>query len=243
MGDSHQELLDCPFCKFTTKGEGHYEILFHVETAHPESSHPSPFAVNDADREVDSDDVEDMEGTKANLPKYIECQCGEYCLLDEFESHLEMHYAEGMSFDETQRSADAVAPNFTLRQGRASSPAMESPPQNTGGSLPFDPCKALRSSVASHGSRSDGRKSQGLVQDFIGVLRHSTAPTSRKIASTRHRKDPRRLGVRFAHCCLTSITDGGVEEGTGATCSRRTNAGVVTQAVGAWSKGVHFQSD
>lgn len=196
MGDRTREPLSCPFCNLTTKNEDHYELLFHVETVHPESSHVSPFAVENGKPEVDSDDDQETEGAKERSSEYIECQCGEYCVLAELENHLEMHYAEGMSFNETSRGvigSAALAP--VLHQGRALSPGMESALHTPTEDLITTPNKASRRSAASRPSRSEGRRSQGLVQDFIDVLRYSTAPPSRKSSNTRPQRGPQRLGV------------------------------------------------
>ena len=226
MGDRNRDSLDCPFCNFSAQMEDHYELLFHVETVHPESSHVSPFAVEEAFPKGDSDDAQGkMEGAKEQSPEYVECQCGEFCLLAEFESHLDMHYAEGMSFDETHESAiGSAALGPTLRQGRASSPDLESAPEDPTGD-PLPPLgKVPKRSAASRRSRSEGRKSQGLVHDFIDALRHSTAPPPRISSSTRPQMNPQRLGVSLLHLWFTFIADHQLEEGVGASCLRGTNA-------------------
>lgn len=220
MGDRNREPLGCPFCSFTTHNEDHYKLLFHVETVHPESSHVSPFAVKEAKSEVDDDDAQEMEGAKEPSSEYIECQCGEYCLLAEFESHLEMHYAEGMGFDETNRSAiGSAALGPALHQGRALSPTMESALHTPLEDLITAPRKASRRSAASRRSRSEGCRSHGLVQDFIDVLRHSNAPPSRRSSHPRPQKGPQRLGVSPVHLCFTCVADQEEEEGVGAPCS------------------------
>ncbi|KAK4690854.1 hypothetical protein P7C71_g6031, partial [Lecanoromycetidae sp. Uapishka_2] len=111
----------CPFCDYTNKD--HYFLIQHVETVHPEGT--SPFVVSEgASQELNDPDV--RESTREGSPEYIECQCGEFCVLPEFESHLEMHYAEGIGFDENGRtSPDLAASNSTVHHGGAASPAME----------------------------------------------------------------------------------------------------------------------
>lgn len=208
MGNRDRESIDCPFCSFTTKNEDHYKMLYHVETVHPENSHVSPFAVKESNLEVDSDDAQEMEGAKEHSSEYMECQCGEYCLLTEFESHLEMHYAEGISFDETKKSlADSAALGPTYHQGRALLPSINSPLHPPHEDLIIAPSRDSKRSAASRRSRSEGHKSQGLVQDFIDVLRHSTAPPSRKSSNTRPQTGPQRLGVRQVQLFSECIAD------------------------------------
>lgn len=183
------ELLDCPFCDFTD--HDHYFLLQHVETIHPEGGRPSPFAVRQELTQQFGPPTEKMEGPRDNSSEYTECQCGEFCLLTEFESHLEMHYAEGMGIDETS------APESSLYPSRAPSPQMESSPttplpvSTSGSSRPL-PIRA----VVERSHRSTSRKSGNAVRDFIGVLRHSTSPPSRKPAQAARNRVPRRLGVR-----------------------------------------------
>ena len=189
------ELLDCPFCNFTD--HDHYFLLQHVETIHPEGGGPSPFAVRD---EVKTH-TEEMEGARDNSSEYIECQCGEFCLLTEFESHLDMHYVEGMGFDETPRTpgalADKAASGNILSPRKASPPQMEntSPsPLHMVTSGPSQPIPIR--SVVEHSHRSTNRRSGIAVRDFMGVLRHSTSPSSTKPSQAVRNRVPRRLGVR-----------------------------------------------
>ena len=189
--------LECPFCNFSHHDD--YALHYHVETSHPEEDDgPSPFAVTeDARQEVTEDVEEEAEGPKDSAPDYIECQCGEFCLLAELESHLEMHYAEGTSFDETkQTSTDLAVPGSTLLDGRATSPAMQSPPPSPVRDVVPASSKSMvvRSKPRSQNRNRTG-KSQNVVQDFIDVLRHSSTPPPRKVSKQRTSKVPQRLGV------------------------------------------------
>lgn len=192
------ELLDCPFCNFTD--HDHYFLLQHVETIHPEGGGPSPFAVRDEVTHQLEPLAQEMEGARDNSSEYIECQCGEFCLLTEFESHLDMHYAEGMGFDETPRtpvaSADKAASGNILSPGKASPPQMEntSPgPLRMVTSGPSQPIPIR--SVVEHSHRSTNRRSGNAVRDFMDVLRHSTSSTSMKPSQAIRNRVPRRLGV------------------------------------------------
>ena len=192
--------LECPFCNLSHSDD--YLLLHHVETSHPENDHPSPFTVSKNAGQEDEDSVEELEGANDGAPEYIECQCGEFCLLAEFESHLDMHYAEGTSFDETRRSsADLTVPGSTLYHGRAKSPAMEPPP-----SAPLKDVVRVSSKSSSTKSRlkeplrARSGKSHNVVQDFIDVIRHSAAPPPRKAIKHLASREPRRLGV-----CVTGV--------------------------------------
>ena len=187
------ELLNCPFCDFTD--HDHIFLLQHVETIHPEGGQPSPFAVREQLIHPIKPSAKEMEGARDNSSGYIECQCGEFCLLTEFESHLEMHYAESMGFDETSKAlADITAPEPT--------PHLASPnPVQILTSGPSQPVP-IRSAVDCR-QLGSSRKSSSAVRDFVDVLCHSTSPTSRKPSQAARSRVPRRLGVRdsSSNCC------------------------------------------
>lgn len=190
------ELLDCPFCGFTN--HDHLFLLQHVETIHPEGGRPSPFAVREEFTHQYEPPAADMEGASESSSAYIECQCGEFLLLRELQSHLEMHYAEGMGFDETSTApADTAALESTLYPGKVSNAQLEfpstSPPYvpESGPSQPF-PARP----VVERPHRGTSRNSGSAVRDLIDVLRHSTSPPSRKPSQAARNKVPRRLGVR-----------------------------------------------
>ena len=187
--------LECPFCNFTNHDD--YTLQYHVETSHPEEDGPSPFAVTeDAGQEVEGG-IEEAEGANDCASDYIECQCGEFCLLAEFESHLDMHYAEGTSFDETNRtSVDLAVPGSTLYHGRAASPAMQSPSPSPVRDVISTTSKSMNiRSKPKEATRSRTGKSQNVVQDFIDVLRHSTTPPPRRVSRSKTSRSPQRLGV------------------------------------------------
>lgn len=190
------ELLDCPFCNFTD--HDHYFLLQHVETIHPEGGRPSPFTVRDEVTHQLEPPVEEMEGARDSSSEYIECQCGEFCLLTEFESHLDMHYAEGMGFDETPKTpADQASSGDILSPGKASPPQMEitlPSPLHIVTSGPSQPIPIRSVVECSH--RSASRRSGNAVRDFMDVLRHSTSPTPTKPSQATRNRVPRRLGVR-----------------------------------------------
>lgn len=170
-----------------------------METSHPETDRPSPFTVSESanGRHEDEDAFDESEGAKDGASEYIECQCGEFCLLAEFESHLDMHYAEGTGFDETRRtSADLAVPGSTLYHGRAKSPAMESPPPASVRDVVSVSSKSITiRTKPKDPSRARSGKSHNVVQDFIDGLKNSTAPPPKKVTKQSTSKEPQRLGV------------------------------------------------
>ena len=187
-----EDLPSCPFCNYINRD--HYFLLQHVETVHPEGT--SPFNVRDnAGQQIMAPN--ESEGSRESSPEYIECQCGEFCILAEFESHLEMHYAEGAGFDERRTpSPDLIAPKSKLHHSKASSTTMETSAPLTLQSVVSNSSRNASSKyTARHRSRNTSQKSQNPVMGFIDVLRHSAAPPPRKLAQTSRPKGPQRLGV------------------------------------------------
>lgn len=187
-----EELPSCPFCDYTDRD--HYFLLQHVEIVHPEGI--SPFAVN-GDASQQTMDSDPWESARESSSEYIECQCGEFCVLAEFESHLEMHYAEGTGFDETERtSPELSAPFPKLHHQRTASPAMEiSAPLTLQSAVSGSGKSTNGKSAVKYRSRNMNQRSQNPVLGFIDVLRHSNVPPPRTVAQTSRSEGPRRLGV------------------------------------------------
>lgn len=190
------ELLDCPFCPFTD--HDHYFLLQHVETIHPEGGRPSPFAVREELIHQVDQSTEEVEGTRDTSSEYTECQCGEFCLLTEFESHLEMHDAEGLGLEETARApVNSAAPDSTVYPGRASSSQADFPSPTPFHIVTSGPSRPIPiRSVVEHSHSSTSRKSGSALRDLVHVLRHPTSPPSRKPSQAARNRVPRRLGVR-----------------------------------------------
>ena len=190
------EPLDCPFCHYTD--HDHYFLLQHVETTHPEGGRPSPFTVREHLIHQVDQPAEEMEGTKDTSSEYTECQCGESCLLTEFESHLEMHYAEGLGWEEPSRApADSAAPNSTIYPSKASSSQADfvSPtPFHIVTSGPSRPIPIR--SVVERSQRGTSRKNGNALRDLVDVLRHPTSLPSKNSSRAARNRVPRRLGVR-----------------------------------------------
>ena len=191
------KLLECPFCTFTYSDD--YPLRYHVETSHPETDRPSPFTVSESANGRHEDEVafDESEGAKDGASEYIECQCGEFCLHAELESHVDMHYAESTDFDETRRtSADPAVPGSTLYHGRAKSPAMESPPPASVKDVVSVSSKSMTIRTKPKiPTRARSGKSHNFVQDFIDGFRNPTTPPPKKVTKQITSKEPQRLGV------------------------------------------------
>ena len=191
------KLLECPFCTFTHTDD--YEILHHVEISHPENDRPSPFTVSESanGRQEDRDSSDESEGAKDGGPDYVECTCGEFCLLAEYDSHLDMHHAEGTNFDETRHtSTDLAVSGSTLYHGRAKSPAMESPPPAPVNDVVSASSKSMTIRTKPKDPlRARSGKSHNVIQDFIDGFRHSPTPLPKKVTKQSTSKEPQRLGV------------------------------------------------
>ena len=183
----------CPFCGYFNMD--HYFLLQHVETVHPEGVDPSPFTVAD-DLNLESMDLsQERERTREGSPEYIECQCGEFCLLAEFESHLDMHYAEGTGFDENPTpSPDLVSTNFQHTHGKVTSRSMENPAAVSLHTFVPPPCNLqtkTRTKRRSHSANS----SQDSAYSLFDAIRYPSRSLSKKPSGKDLRKGPHRLGV------------------------------------------------
>lgn len=107
MDDGQAELLSCPFCSFTDSDA--YFLTQHVELCHPENGH-SPFI---ADQESSSEAVEGDAGAR----EYIDCPrgCGEIVLGADLPSHLNLHAAEDIAFEDEEaevRQYEETPPDY-----------------------------------------------------------------------------------------------------------------------------------
>ena len=102
------EIFLCPFCDFSDPES--YFLLQHVELCHPENG-DSPFITRDEQPptlaqsakggntgcSADSLSVNDTDEAYVACPR----RCGESLAITELPSHMELHFAEGLTFDET----------------------------------------------------------------------------------------------------------------------------------------------
>ena len=127
--------LGCPFCSF--QDEDSYFLALHVETVHPEGGE-SPFIVKEEQKKEERSrplsvssfsPSESSEGRSEPCMDYVECPCGEFCLLTEFDNHLDMHNAEGTIFSEVDNQISGVeTPQPIVQDTRASLQTMQTPP-------------------------------------------------------------------------------------------------------------------
>ncbi|OJD12604.1 hypothetical protein AJ78_06828 [Emergomyces pasteurianus Ep9510] len=106
-------VLPCPFCDFSDSDP--YFLTQHVELCHPENGEspfiaaeePSPSRQNhSADRETSDSPVPPIKSPANDdnpLHGYVDCphDCGEIISTAELSSHLDLHMAEGMAFEES----------------------------------------------------------------------------------------------------------------------------------------------
>lgn len=194
---------DCPFCPFSDHEP--YFLMQHVELCHPENGE-SPFMVKEGvGRQATS--VEDDESTSTSEAsseeeEYIECECGEWVVLKELESHTELHRDEGMALDEGDKKTTRIAASRTsLPTGLATFPGADrmqtvslsdiSPSRDN----PFDV-----NGVIKHRSRNTDTKQRHGVNKWKGLLLGTSSSTARPKTGKDKHKSVRRLGV----CIFTS---------------------------------------
>lgn len=199
----NRESLDCPFCIFSNYD--HDQLLRHVNTVHPESTQPPQSPLEEAGVDLYRRQAGTNDGTPENSSwkdlEFFECQCGEVCLAAECESHLEMHYAEDISFDDIQESPSGlVAPGSPFYPEKIRSSSMEAPSARPSKIAASGSCKvAPPASTAGRRSCSEGHKKQSLAQGLVDVIWQSTAPPSRTPSAKASLMIAQRLGVSLRY--------------------------------------------
>ncbi|KAL8802124.1 MAG: hypothetical protein Q9200_006693 [Gallowayella weberi] len=162
--------LSCPFCPFSDRSP--YFLAQHVETIHPETDQPS--VVPREFLEENHSEGRQEAATVQDVPsQYIDCECGEAILVNEFEDHATMHTAE---------SADTAADMAEIIGG-ARLPASDH--TNAGGSTPkADHALPLKPSRHHRG--------QSAAKDWVACLLGPDA--SRKKDKIAKHKNAKRLG-------------------------------------------------
>lgn len=108
-------LLTCPFCPFTDADASFLEM--HIDHCHPENGAPLTF----------TPDLYGLEDTRSPSPlptdgdsieKYVDCPhgCGETVTAAELSTHLDLHLAEGIAFEDSgvdspHFNADSTSPD------------------------------------------------------------------------------------------------------------------------------------
>lgn len=178
-----------------------YTLMHHLELSHPENGE-SPFIVTDDGGRNGGHTPLKEESASSSLAApedeeeeaYIECpaQCGEAITLTELSSHMELHNAEGISFDDPTRPRSRNASPH-LHGGRASS----------SGPLGYSDASLLSGNalVDSSPKKYRGHSAQRRHKDGYGLKdwkEFFLGPSSKKARSSKPKKRQhvaRRLGV------------------------------------------------
>lgn len=195
----------CPFCNFEDSDSDF--LIQHVDAIHPENGEHS-FGGRESPR-YHSNVVQKMEGANDVSPDYVECLCGEFCLLADFDSHLEMHYAEGMGFEEIEKTTDDVAGHqSTTHRGKAASPVMDETGPRASASRLADPLTdiingpsirlPIRPHVKQHHSPERRRKTKDEVSGYEVVTRLSAFSLAESPRKSRRHREAQRLGVSMS---------------------------------------------
>ncbi len=189
-------LLSCPFCPFENTDPEF--LIQHVGEMHPETTE-SPVTTKCSMRQERRRSDQGMEGANGTPPlDYVECRCGEFCLLTEFDSHLEMHNAAGESFDEIGNIAADLSSPPLRHTGFSSSSSMEKPPYSAFQDIATyaDNYIPTTSLIQHNTSSTVMRDTHGQLSPPSNAMRFSAAPSGRTSRDLRGRQPPGRLGVR-----------------------------------------------
>ena len=181
--------LSCPFCTFEDDDADF--LLQHVNLVHPEID-DVPNAVQHGQERPDPAPAEER------ALDWIECPCGEFFLLAEFQDHLDLHDAEEFNFDDIDYEGTDMTTLIPVRGGRASFPdtpstadvSLQRNPYSN--SIPFPRDTSQDQQVAYSGSHKDSNLSQTCSME---VMRLSTVEPTKSIATSKLKSKSARLGV------------------------------------------------
>ena len=191
----------CPLCSFSHP-DSYYNIQ-HFELCHPENG-DSPFIAKAMSKESQNEDgdLDDEAGAMHASPEadYVNCDCGECILSEEYPSHLDMHVAEAMAFEEVDDTSTKVMSSSTA-ECKDVPPTTSASSQISNSHLAMDSSQKSSQNVANvpilH-SRAPNQRSRYSVNDWLDVLRKPNAFYARvKVAKPRHAAAGR-LGVSSA---------------------------------------------
>lgn len=198
------DVLSCPFVPFCDFQDSDTEIMMqHVYLVHSESTdgsdgpdRPSDYNGRGQQSDGGSGSGESWEGaTSASvtdaMSDFIDCHCGEYCLLAEFDDHLEMHNAEGMVFGDNEKVMTLT--RLDVHHGDASTSDSkkhpEDPPQHSNASSKLVPFARL---MVGH-RRSDDLEHEG--HNSVSDVRTEAVISRKSRTFSQHKKKAMRLGV------------------------------------------------
>ena len=90
------QIPTCPFCSFEDPDST--LLLQHINLLHPEDEN-APYLVAQEGQERQPEFVPPSTATTPDVD-WVECDCGEFCLLVEYSDHLDLHEAE--NFDDIE---------------------------------------------------------------------------------------------------------------------------------------------
>ena len=198
------EIPTCPFCSFSVKSNGErdiYAIMHHLELSHPENGQ-SPFIVTDEGGESGRHTPLDEESASLSIAApedeeggevYIECpsQCGEVITLTELSSHMELHSAEGLSFDDLRPRSRNASPHLHGGRVSGSSALSYSDVSLFSGSTLVDGSPKKHRGHSARRKQKDGYGLKDWKEFFLGPSSKKTRSSISKIRTP----VPRRLGV------------------------------------------------
>ena len=120
------ETFSCPFCHLID--ENLEFLIQHINLVHPEDD-DAPYLLQTGEQRSTHDPLA-MEGA-ASGKEYVDCACGEACLVSEFANHLDLHEAENIDNIATEATSDPLPPESSSKyflECPATAAAMETTP-------------------------------------------------------------------------------------------------------------------
>ena len=208
-------LKSCPFCSL--EDEDSDFLALHVDALHPEGGEPAVLGKSDQVAKPEVSDRPSLVNERQDaLIDYIECPCGEFCLEAEFDSHLDMHNAEGTIFNEIEKSGLGSSNHRPFVQtAEVSEPKARAPSrqmEKVSVSIPYAPSAARKSTFSfSLGNRLGEYGNQD-----------RSARSYLALEESEHRKPvkkPQRLGVGYLfRGFLNYSADSPAESGARSSC-------------------------
>ena len=182
------QALICPFCNFEDVEAAF--LLQHINLLHPESE-DAPYIVKNEQEQPHASQL--MEGAH----DWIECECGEFCLLSQFQDHFDLHRTEDADIDSIDIPTD-VAASATASAVEFSS-SMQPPDYSILRETPYiiDPYR-FSESLIMRSAPYASTHSHGTIPPTHQIARPSGALPTKKIATKERNPQPMRLGVSSA---------------------------------------------
>ncbi|KAL9102938.1 MAG: hypothetical protein Q9163_001964 [Psora crenata] len=178
--------LACPFCNFE---DIEVDVLLqHVNLLHPEDGE-APYLIKNGQEQLPQ--LQSMEG----VSDWVECTCGEFCLLSEFEDHLDLHRSENTEIDDIFIPTEDVIASEAGR-GKASASSIQPPVLTSLQATPYTtgPSSRTKSPPPQPAQYSSIHQSEGTsTTDQLTQL--SRMASVKRATTIRKPLQPARLGV------------------------------------------------